>query len=330
MKLNQCGRLSVNILLACAVLSALTGCSRSKPHNPDPAADGAYNTILKTWGDGSQAGAESLLASAVTQYPDRQPLAFFQAACTRSRFDIQAAYPLFQHVAAMDSTTTQGRCAATMMQMDRRQDLEQGFETLRALVQESPTDPLLLWMLAIQCRSYKRNPEGAECYRKLLALIGPGPVLVHQTYANILDELGRHQEALAHRERAVQLEPATWSYDGWAGTLEDLGQDQKAYEVRVRAAKLFGRPMPDPPAPQAIDIPQKLRRRIYDESQLLIDRLMKQHSTQSIDFHDPALDAFRQKYHLTFEEYMDIQSEGDYYRWDLDTDPAEKKGKGRR
>lgn len=325
MNSSKFGSLPLNVLLSCAALAAMSGCSHSASQtttqSPDPAAIRTYSAILKTWSDGSQAGAESLLTTAVTQYPNDQPLGLFQAACVRSRFDIQLAAPLFWHVSYLARDTPQGRCAATMNQMDRRQDIERGFATLRTLVQANPTDPIPLWLLAIQCRSYKRNQEGAECYRKLLALIGTGPSLVHQTYANILDELDRHQEALVHRELAVKLEPATWSYDGWADTLEDLDQDQKAYEIRKQAAVLFGRPMPTPPEPQAIDIPQPTRRRIYDEAQRLLDRLMKERPSHDVDLQrDPALQDFRQKHQLTFEEYMDIDSEGAYWRWDLDTE----------
>jgi tetratricopeptide (TPR) repeat protein len=92
---------------------------------------------------------------------------------------------------------------------------------------------MLLWMVAVQCRALHKNKVGIERYGALLKLIDdggklPGPVLVHQTFANLLDEVGRSADALPHREMAVKLEPEAWSYDGLGDTLSDLHRYKEA------------------------------------------------------------------------------------------------------
>src|SRR3989454_12317128 len=63
----------------------------------------AYEEILAIWGDGRQAEAEALLDEAARKYPHDQPIAFFRAACVRSRFDVANAAPLFQEAANLRS-----------------------------------------------------------------------------------------------------------------------------------------------------------------------------------------------------------------------------------
>ena len=93
-------------------------------------------------------------------------------------------------------------------------------------------------MIAVQCRTLKRDRDGVNYYRRLCTTVHPGPILIHQTYANLLDEIGEHEEALAHREQAVKLEPEPWTYSGWANTLEQMGRHQEAGKVRRTADQL--------------------------------------------------------------------------------------------
>jgi tetratricopeptide (TPR) repeat protein len=90
-------------------------------------------------------------------------------------------------------------------------------------------------MMAVQCRNYDANHEGVFHYKKLYEIWNPGPVLVHQTYANLLDELERYDEALVERRKAVELEPAGWSYDGLGNTLTHLGRYDEADDAYARA-----------------------------------------------------------------------------------------------
>jgi tetratricopeptide (TPR) repeat protein len=96
---------------------------------------------------------------------------------------------------------------------------------------------MVRWMLAVQCRNWNRNQEGADAYEVLLERWHPGPALVHQTYANLLDELKRYNDALAERYLVVAMEPAPWSYDGLGNTLQHLNRFDEscaAHEIAVR------------------------------------------------------------------------------------------------
>jgi tetratricopeptide (TPR) repeat protein len=103
------------------------------------------------------------------------------------------------------------------------------------LAKENPGDPLVLWMLGVECRSCKLDEEGVKYYAQLCNLWNPGPVLVHQTYANLLDDLGRSDEALPHRKLAVKLEPAAWAYDGLGNTLTALKRWNEADEAYLNS-----------------------------------------------------------------------------------------------
>jgi tetratricopeptide (TPR) repeat protein len=56
----------------------------------------------------------------------------------------------------------------------------------------------------------------------------PGPILLHQTFGNILDELGDHDEALKHRLIAIQMDETSWNFDAYGNTLSYLERYQEA------------------------------------------------------------------------------------------------------
>ncbi len=221
----------------------------------------AYQTVLSLWRAGSQGQAELRCAQARRASPNHQGLAFFEAACARSRFDVSAAHSLFAYVRALDPDTPAGRCADAIIVLDelryppgeagsrtppalpQNRLVPRRFGDLRGVARQNPDDPLLLWMLAVECRAFDRNVEGVTHYQTLLARIhpDPGPALVHQTYANLLDALKRPSDALPQRRLAVQLEPAPWSYDGLGATLCDLGRYEDANRAHEIALDLAAR-----------------------------------------------------------------------------------------
>jgi tetratricopeptide (TPR) repeat protein len=142
------------------------------------------------------------------------------------------ALPIFNYVVKLNPETPEAKCSALMLAIDTQEKYEENFAALEKLQQSHPDDPLLLWMTAVACRELGKrgapkvySEKGAQYYAKLLETLNPGPVLLHQTCANILsEELGKHEEALKHREIAVRLEPAPWSYQGMANTLTYLGR----------------------------------------------------------------------------------------------------------
>jgi superkiller protein 3 len=90
----------------------------------------------------------------------------------------------------------------------------------------------------VQCRSFNLNEDGVYYYKKLLGMLNPGPALLHQTYANLLDELNRSAEAVPHRKLAVQLEPAGWSWQGTGNTMNKLGRWAEADAAFAEATRL--------------------------------------------------------------------------------------------
>jgi tetratricopeptide (TPR) repeat protein len=174
-------------------------------------------------------------------YRDNQRLLFLYAACMRSRFEIEEAFPFFMATAKANEKTTTGQAAFLMLFLDRsplaQNHLDYFFKSFEKLIEAHPDEILLHWMIAVECRSYNRNEQGVKHYKKILEKWNPGPVLVHQTYGNLLDGLKRFDEALVERRKAVELEPAHWSYDGLGNTLDFLGRYDEANIAHAKACE---------------------------------------------------------------------------------------------
>jgi tetratricopeptide (TPR) repeat protein len=206
-------------------------------------ASGVYDAVIEDLSAGCQSDAEDILDVFVGIHTNDQRLAFAQAVCTRSRFSKLKAGWQFRHVLDMNPGTVEGNCARYMLDLDDRKRVTESFKGLRLLADENPNNPLLHWMIGVQCRDHfrhtdmtERSAEGAAAYARVLELFDVGPVLVHQTYANILsEELDRDEKALKHRRIAVTLEPKSWTYQGLANTLSAM---RKYDEANVAYAKL--------------------------------------------------------------------------------------------
>lgn len=191
---------------------------------------------------GKQDRAEELLAHALSRYPNAQRIVYWNAVCERSRFNVMGAARLFTVVARMDAETPAGKCSEHVLAIDANHDVDRHFDDLRRLADANPDDLSIRWMLAVLCRSLDRQrsdsrfaEEGVRHYARLLDVWKPGPVLIHQTLANLLDELNRYEESLVHRRLAVQLAPAGWSYHGLAMTLRDLRRYPEACDACAKA-----------------------------------------------------------------------------------------------
>ncbi len=174
----------------------------------------------------------------------QRPL-FLMACCQRSRFNEKGAFLLFNMVWMLDHRTPAAKCAYFVLGLDSQQlrqaskkEIDRAFKIMRKMADENPDDVMVRWMLAVQCRSWERNEEGAEAYKQVLEKWNPGPALVHQTYANLLDELRRYDEALVERQQVVKMEPAGWSYDGLGNTLHNLGRNDEACAVHRMATSI--------------------------------------------------------------------------------------------
>ncbi|HEX4146540.1 MAG TPA: tetratricopeptide repeat protein [Pirellulales bacterium] len=235
------------------------------------ATRGGEKPVLALLAAGYQLEAEALLKQQIGQFPEAQHLVrlvmdekfeeadqfssanrdkiraaqrtlFLLAACARTRFDVKQTTPIFHVVYATDRSLPYAQCAWLVKRLDSdkmkwasKQIQDDAFADFKKLADENPDDVFIHWMLAVECRTWERNEEGVEQYQQILKQWNPGPALVHQTYANLLDELGRFDEALVERCKAVKMEPASWTYDGLGNTLKGLGRFDEANEAYITA-----------------------------------------------------------------------------------------------
>jgi TPR repeat protein len=203
-------------------------------------AHAAYDEALGFLGKGRQKDAEALAAEACTAYPDSQRLLFLRGVLERSRFSKPASRQSFSAAYALGADTVPGQAVAAVVTMDMGLMVDGGFESLRGLISGHPDEILIRWLFAIECREHRKYAEeAAEQYEVMLEEWPVGPVLVLQTYANILTEaLGRPEDALEHRMLAAELEPTTWTYQGAANTLKALERYEEANEVYAKLLEL--------------------------------------------------------------------------------------------
>ena len=205
-----------------------------------------HDAVIGELSAGRQDRAEAILSVYTGIHTNDQRLAFAQAVCTRSRFNTQQADGQFRRVFAMDPRTAEGHCARFVLELDDHNQVDKNFTGLRLLAADNPDNPLFHWMIGIQCRDFyrhtfrkDRSAEGCRAYQRVLELFDVGPVLVHQTYANILsEELDRNEEALVQRRIAVELEPKAWTYDGMANTLSAMKKYDEANVAYAKSTEL--------------------------------------------------------------------------------------------
>jgi tetratricopeptide (TPR) repeat protein len=178
-----------------------------------PAGDcGCYKQAIDLLSAGKQSDAEQVVFAGLKAQPDLKT-AFFLAVLIRSRFEVVAADELFGKVVKADPNSLEGQTAARVVAVDSDQDTESNFAALDKLASDHPNDPLILWMVGVECRQLHKNRIGIDRYQKLLEIFDPGPVLVHQTYGNLLLDDGQAQAALAQYDIAIKMEPAPWDYN---------------------------------------------------------------------------------------------------------------------
>ncbi len=252
---------------ATSTSTSASGTGASASHNSD-----IEKRVLDFLAAGKQADAEMLLQHEIAQVPviqqaigflnngeptrglslakansakfqEAQRILFLYGACLRSRFDVYQARHVF--LVTYDRNTPTGICALFVLHLDsldrdpaKHAEALAVLKDLNTLVEQNPDDVVIRWMLAVECRTWKQNAVGVENFKRILESWQPGPVLVHQTYANLLDDLGRSDEALIERKKAVEMEPSGWSYDGLANTLANLKRYPESNEAHATAVKL--------------------------------------------------------------------------------------------
>lgn len=209
-------------------------------------ASGVYDAVIEELSAGRQSDAEDILDVFVAVHTNDQRLAFAQATCSRSRWSKMESGWQFRRVLELDPSTPEGNCARYMLDLDARRNVDANMQALRFLASNNKNDPLIRWLMAIECRDYYKltgnttySKEAEQCYRRLIEVFDVGPVLLHQTFANVLsEELNMDEEALKHRRIAVQLEPKTWTYQGLANTLSVMKRYDEANEAYAKLVEL--------------------------------------------------------------------------------------------
>ena len=208
------------------------------PASPALTAAQVNRDALDTLSSGDQHGAKIILGQAVLTFPQDARLAFFDAAIVRSQFDLPLSARLFRRVILLDPDGMWGKASGLINDLDGDSNTkDQQLKALDDLSQSNPNEPVLLWMVCVECRQLKNNVLGAQRFETLLKQWNPGPALVHHTYANILDELHRYQDSLPHRRLAVQLDPKSYSYLGLGNTLSNLGNWNEADQAYQHSAE---------------------------------------------------------------------------------------------
>ncbi len=214
-------------------------------------ADEALVRTIELLSAGRQAEAEGLIKSAVKTYRDDIRILFAKAVIDRSRWcNKDAAQVWFAMARKAQENESLSRAAWLSMQLDQYKDVEKNMAELIRLSDEHPDEIFLLWIGAIQCREQSKRVRvspnmkqdmaelGRQRYEKLLKKFRLGPVMVHQTYANILAEtLKDYEPALEHRILAVSMEANSWSLYGMGNTLVSMGKNEWGCAVLARVVR---------------------------------------------------------------------------------------------
>jgi ankyrin repeat protein len=218
--------------------------------------------------DGRQRDAEELLELAVQRFPNSEKIVFLKAACARSRFDVTSAARVMGRVVEIAPGSVEGLCAACVLGIDFAGNSDTAMWFLggiAALGRAHPDELPVRWMAGVMARTLAvKYPEmswsqlrsirgfGVDNFKGILARIGSreGTSLIHQTCANLLEDLEALGEAHAHRLTAVKLERAPWSLDGLAGGLNALNRCPEALvacEESLRMVEAARLPVPADP-----------------------------------------------------------------------------------
>ncbi len=211
---------------------------------------------LRLLSAGDQSAAEAKLGEALARDASDAEAIFLASVCARSRFDTENAAAGFLAVARQSPDSAEGLASACALGIDTAPDVPAALPYFNALLILADCNPMsvpIRWLAAVMGRTLTRGsalPEtgdlrklllrcGTGEYGAVLALMepGPGPVLVHQTLANMLDDAEAYDESLAHREYAVRMEPAAWSVHAAAMTLLALDRPGEALPLARSAVK---------------------------------------------------------------------------------------------
>jgi tetratricopeptide (TPR) repeat protein len=231
----------MNILYKVCIITVtsilLSGCNSKTKVEEDKTLPlkSYYDIALAYLSSGEQGQAEQYLYSAISKDPENQRLIFFFATCQRSKWNKRMSHQFFKYVIKLDPTTPEGKAAQAILDIDIKTDYKTNFATLEKIQEENPEDPIILWLTAFICRELNKRGaddiyvvKGTNYYSKLLSQMDPGPVLLHHTYANLLDVLKEYEMSIKHRQIAIEMVDVSWTCQGTARTLTGLERYEEA------------------------------------------------------------------------------------------------------
>jgi ankyrin repeat protein/tetratricopeptide (TPR) repeat protein len=209
-------------------------------------------------GDQNQAEAEVVKC---IREGDRSPRAIFWAAVlARARFNLEASFPLLVHLLATQPESLEGRASGFILGIDTAKDSRTELFYYNALIAQTALEPNsipLNWLVGIMARAIAGEGEqdgltsetrkrilatGVASYSRMLSVLGvdEGPFTVHQTLANLLDELEDFEQAETHRKITLKKwrTPVSLHASGW--TLFEMFRPEEALSQVNEAISLGG------------------------------------------------------------------------------------------
>lgn len=223
-----------------------------KPEGPS-----GMDEIVRMLSAGNQTAAEAKLGEILAGNPEDASAVFWSAVCERSRFNQKGAAPGFIKTMSGHPNSPEGLASACVLGIDVSTDQATAlyyYNALLVLGRQNPKSIPLRWLAAIMSREITKNDplqESSERYKRILmcgireyeavlSLMAPGtgPVLLHQTLANLLDAAEGPDAAWKHRETALKMTRATWTLQGAANTLRRLERNEEALQFLQEAIAL--------------------------------------------------------------------------------------------
>ncbi len=209
--------------------------------------DPAVSEAMKSLSAGDQKQAEAAVSEALKRASRDPDLIFLSAVLARSRFEIAEAMPGFLAAATLKPDSPEGLASACIVGVDLSREQSTAlyyFNALLIVSHHNPESIPIHWMAAVMSRQLTKadrfdlSPDirkriigcGIREYEKILSLMAPhpGPALVHQTMANLLDDADGYDAALVHREAALKMERTPLTLQAAALTLKRLDRAQEA------------------------------------------------------------------------------------------------------
>lgn len=213
--------------------------------------------VVQLLSEGNQQAAETKLAEALHRNSKNSDCTFLAAVCARSRFDTKGSASGFLKVLTSKPESQEGLASACILGIDAAPDKTTAlyyFNALLIVSEQNPDSIPIHWLAAVMTRTLTRNGKlvlspdqnrrilqcGIREYETVLALMapGPGPVLIHQTLANLLDDVEGYDASWKHREIAVKMERAPWSLHAAALTLLKLERPAEALPLLQEVVKM--------------------------------------------------------------------------------------------